>query len=67
MFDDITEMKQAEEAVNEKVKEMEEFISLSVDREHRMIELKQKMNELAIQQGNLPPYDLDFMVDHNKK
>lgn len=36
------------------------FNRLAVGRESRMIELKEEINELMRQQGQLPPYPLDF-------
>jgi PAS domain S-box-containing protein len=56
---DITDRKQAEEALNksreelkERVKELEEFYQLAVGRELRMIELKQELEELKAERGN---------------
>jgi PAS domain S-box-containing protein len=56
---DITDRKQAEEALHksreelkERVKELEEFYQLAVGRELRMIELKQELEELKTELGN---------------
>ena len=56
---DITDRKQAEEALHksreelkERVKELEEFYQLAVGRELRMIELKQELEELKAELGN---------------
>jgi len=50
---DITERKRAEEALREKLAELERMNHLMVGRENRMIELKAEVNELC-RQGNLP-------------
>jgi PAS domain S-box-containing protein len=56
IFEDITERKQAEEALQEKVKEIERFNSLATDREIRILELKREVNALAIEAGACEPY-----------
>jgi len=62
---DITEHKQAEEEIETKVAELERFNRLSVGRELRLIELKQKINELSAQL-NLPhPYAMDYLKSTN--
>jgi hypothetical protein len=62
---DITDRKQAEEEIKTKVAELERFNRLSVGREMRMIELKQKINDLSAQL-NLPhPYALDYLKSTN--
>jgi PAS domain S-box-containing protein len=43
---DITERKRAEKALKEKVSELEQFKKITVDREIKMIELKEKVKEL---------------------
>ena len=48
---DITERKQAEEALKEKMSELERFNKVMVGRETRMIELKQEINELCEKLG----------------
>jgi PAS domain S-box-containing protein len=58
---DITERKNAEEEIKNRVEELERFHHLSVGREIKMIELKQKINELSRQVGLGPPYPLDFL------
>lgn len=55
-FHDVTERKQAEEALNEKVRELERFNRLIVDRELRMIELKAEVNFLLQLHGESPRY-----------
>lgn len=58
--EDITERKMAEEVLKQRAAELERFHRLSVGRELQMIELKKQVNELAIQAGQKPPYDLAF-------
>jgi PAS domain S-box-containing protein len=62
-FTDITERKQAEEAVRWHVEELraanaelERFNRLAVDRELRMVELKQEVNDLLRKAGLSPKY-----------
>ncbi len=58
---DISERKETEEKVIKKNKELERFKKLSVGREMRMIELKQKVNELSEKLNFEPPYPLSFL------
>jgi PAS domain S-box-containing protein len=65
---DITNRKQAEEQIKQKVKELAQsndeltrFNRLAIGREMRMIELKQNCNRLAAQLGIPLPYNLDFL------
>lgn len=51
---------QAENEVQTRLVELERFNHLSVDRELRMIELKEQVNTLARQLGRPAPYPLDF-------
>jgi PAS domain S-box-containing protein len=60
--EDITERKMAEEVLTKRAAELERFHRLSVGRELQMIELKKQVNQLAIQGGQKPPYDLAFSV-----
>jgi len=60
-INDITERRQAEEEIKNRVEELEHFHHLAVGREIRMIELKQKINELSAKLGLAPPYPLDFL------
>jgi PAS domain S-box-containing protein len=65
LFENITERKHAEEEIKSKVAELERFNRLSVGREMRMIELKQKINALS-EQLNLPhPYSLVYLKSTN--
>lgn len=64
---DITERKQAEEALQQHIKEIEvlndaltEFNRASVGRELLMVELKKEVNDLCARAGQPTPYDLDF-------
>ena len=67
MLVDITERKKAEEQIQryaEELRASNEELSLfnrvAVDRELRMIRLKQQVNELLAQAGLPPRYSLDF-------
>jgi phage regulator Rha-like protein len=55
------ERKRAEEALAQRVEELERFHRLSVGRELRMIELKRQVNELSEQLGKEAPYDLSLL------
>jgi len=57
---DITGRKLAEEALNTRIQEMEQFNRAATGRELRMIELKREVNELARACGREPPYDVSF-------
>jgi hypothetical protein len=59
---DITERKQAEEALRAKNEELLRFNQAAVGRELRMVELKRQLNELYRQMGKPAPYPLDFAV-----
>jgi PAS domain S-box-containing protein len=58
---DITDRKQAEEEIKTKVAELERFNRLSVGREMRLIELKQKINALSAQLNLPQPYAMDYL------
>ncbi|MBN2103602.1 PAS domain S-box protein [bacterium] len=53
---DITERKLAEEALHEKMKELEKFNRVMVGRENRMIELKREVNALSSSLGRCKKY-----------
>jgi C4-dicarboxylate-specific signal transduction histidine kinase len=57
---EIATRRQAEEALAQRVQELETFNRLAVGRELRMIELKRQVNELSEQLGKEPPYDVSF-------
>ncbi|MCD6467893.1 MAG: PAS domain-containing protein [Thermoplasmata archaeon] len=56
---DVTERKKMEEKLKEKLKELETFYKVAVDRELRMIELKREVNELCEKCGEKPRYAID--------
>jgi PAS domain S-box-containing protein len=56
MLQDITGRKQAEAALAQRVNELERFNRLTIDREEKMIELKQEINTLLGQGGSAPKY-----------
>lgn len=53
---DITERKLAENALNDKMKEMNRLLQLTIGRERTMIELKKEINELLINGGKSAKY-----------
>ncbi len=57
---DITEQKQAEEALRQKNEELERFNQAAIGRELHMIALKRQVNALSRQLGREPPFDLSF-------
>ncbi|HEC86520.1 MAG TPA: MEKHLA domain-containing protein, partial [Thermoplasmatales archaeon] len=56
---DISERKAIEEELKEKLKELETFYKVAIDRELRMIELKREVNELCKKCGEKPRYAID--------
>lgn len=56
---DITERRQAEEELRKSYEDLKRFNSMAVDRELRMIELKQEINELCLQAGAPLRYAMD--------
>jgi PAS domain S-box-containing protein len=58
---DITERRQAEEELRQRNDELERFNQASVARELQMIALKRQVNDLSLQLGREPPFDLSFV------
>ncbi|MEE8377933.1 MAG: PAS domain-containing protein, partial [Candidatus Aminicenantaceae bacterium] len=56
ILSDITTRKQAEEALNKHTEELEIFNKAMVDRENRIIEMKEEMNNLCEKFGQKPVY-----------
>jgi len=52
IFRDITERKQAEEEIKKRVKELEKFYEMAVNRELRMKELKEKIKKIEAELAN---------------
>ena len=57
-FVDLTGRKVAEEELKEKMEELERFNELTINREERMIELKEEINQLSVKMGNSPKYKI---------
>jgi PAS domain S-box-containing protein len=57
---DITERKQAEDALRESCAELERFNRAAVGRELRMVQLKKEVNELCGRVGEVQRYALEF-------
>ena len=55
---DITERKQAEEKLQDRLQELEIYYKANMGREGRIIELKQKVNELLVQLGKEKKFDV---------
>jgi len=55
-MEDITENKQAEQALKEKINELERYKTITVNREMKMMELKNEINELYIKLNQKPKY-----------
>lgn len=55
---DITQRKKAEEALKNKIDELERFHKLTVDREFTMIELKKEINEMLEKNGKPAKYKI---------
>ncbi len=53
---DITESKIAEQLLRQKIEELEKYKSVTVNREVKMVELKNEINELLKQQSQKPKY-----------
>jgi len=60
---DITERKQAEDALRASNEDLARFNGVAVGRELRMIQLKKEINELCTAAGQPPRYRLDFVKD----
>jgi hypothetical protein len=55
---DITERKQAERELQERMEELEQFSHLTINREEMMIQLKQEINTLLEQTGREKKYKI---------
>ncbi len=55
-MEDITENKKAEQALKEKISELERYKVITVNREMKMMELKNEINELHVQLHQKPKY-----------
>jgi hypothetical protein len=57
---DVTERKRAEETLRQQSAELNVFDTTGIDRELVMIGLKQEVNALSRQLGQVAPYDVSF-------
>jgi PAS domain S-box-containing protein len=57
-FRDITERRQAETKLKEHMDELESFTRLTIDREERMIQLKEEINNLLVKTGREKKYEI---------
>jgi len=57
VFNDITDQRQANDELNQKIDELEMFNKMAVGRELKMIELKQTINELLEEKGDEAIYE----------
>jgi len=64
IFQDITERKQAEEQISEKMRKIERLNRLFIGREHRIIEIKREVNTLLKRLGQSKKYEIS---DHVKE
>jgi hypothetical protein len=55
---DITERKQAERELQEQMEELERFSHLTINREEKMIELKEEINTLRERMGEEKKYKI---------
>lgn len=58
---DITARKELGEELKKNLADLQQFRKVAIDRENRMIELKQEVNGLSKKLGGPPPYDLSFL------
>ena len=57
-FHDITERQQAEKELQEHMEELEQFSRLTINREEKMIQLKEEINNLLEQKGQEKKYKI---------
>lgn len=60
---DVTERKRLEAALGQRLLELEQFKAVTIERENRMIELKEEVNRLSRQLGRPEPYDVTFEAE----
>jgi PAS domain S-box-containing protein len=63
---DVTARRLAEEALQQKLVELERFRMVTIDREHHMIELKEQINHLSQELGRPGPFDLSFLPNNSE-
>lgn len=57
-FIDLSDRKAAEDELKIKMEELERFNQLTINREERMIELKEEINHMCVQMGKSPKYKI---------
>jgi len=67
IFDDLSGQKEAEEALQATNEELLRFNRAAVDRELRMVELKQEINALCAAAGQPRRYPLEFTTDQTRE
>jgi PAS domain S-box-containing protein len=67
VFDDITERKRAEKALQAANEELTRFNRAMVGRELRLIEMKKEVNDLCTSAGLPPRYSLDFANGYHQE
>lgn len=56
--EDVSEQKRLDEELNQRMKELERFTRLTINREEKMIELKEEINELLVKMGGEKKYKI---------
>jgi len=58
---DVTERKKVEEELEKKIKDLQDYKTLTVGRENKMVDLKREVNKLCQELGRPELYDLTFV------
>ncbi len=57
---DITKREKTEKELQRKLEDLENFKEITIDRELKMIQLKEEVNMLAKELGRTPPYNVEY-------